>query len=732
MKTISAHSYISRFSALGVVVFVLISVGMLYRMEYVSEVIEQENYQAATDELLEAVERTYELVDESALGLTQWVEIYQQIVDPVYYVYWREQRLKKNVQLPKFIRSVELYKQNGKALVSVRQGLLPEQTLTRSRLLITETGQAILLSFYPVFSPLDNKNPVGYLGIEVDLMVALFEKESFHSLDVSQLKVKGRELEATPDEFVNHLEYQAIPSPEASKLRSILQGTLVQFGLLMVFLIAFFYWAMSRLFSTPLQRLEQHVDNLRKQRAGSPLALTPIPVDELEKLRLSLIGYQDELSQIHADLDEKNKELWSQAHHDALTGIFNRRAFDEDWKSIQDLVGSHSLQVSFVLFDCDFFKAINDTYGHDTGDKVIKNIAQSISSALRAGDRLYRMGGDEFAAVLLNTDAKMAEEVAHRCIEKVGAFPFHLSGVRETVRSSVGIASVFASSKADLEQLPKQADMAMYHAKKISHKRPIHYHSSLEKTSGVWVSNQIVDSCLLAVNKGIGLEMHYQPICIGATGEICYYEALMRIRTGDEVLSPASFMPIVEQRNMNAELDMAVFKRIEADLQSGAFPEHSGVSVNLCGETVIRTDLVQLLEPLEKHLGEHKIIIEVTETALITNLEQASASLGQLRERGFEVALDDFGSGYSSIRYLANMPVDIVKFDISMVRAFTSGERSRMIIESMIRIVQDANYCLVCEGIETEDVNAQLRDVGVEIMQGYYFGRPQPLSEIQV
>ena len=732
MKMISAHSYISRFSALGVLVFVLISVGMLYRMEYVSEVIEEESYQTATDELKQAVEQTYTLIDDSAVALTQWIEIYQQIVDPVYYVYWREQRLKKNVQLPKFIRSVELYKRNGSALVSVRQGLLPEHVLSKPRLLIAENNQASLLSFYPVFSPLDNQNPVGYLGVEVDLMLALFEKERFHSLDISQLKVKPVAIETDPEDFINHLDYRAISNPEASKLRSILQSTLVLFGLLMVFLIGFFYWAMKRLFSTPLQRLEQHVDSLRKQRASSPLALTPIPVDELEKLRLSLIGYQDELSQIHADLDEKNKELWSQAHHDALTGVFNRRAFDEDWKSIQELVVSHSFQVSFVLFDCDFFKAINDTYGHDTGDKVIKNIAQSISSALRAGDRLYRMGGDEFAAVLLNTDAKMAEEVAQRCIEKVGTFPFHLSGVRETVRSSVGISSVFAANKKDLEQLPKQADMAMYHAKKISHKRPIHYDSSLEKTSGVWVSNQIVDSCLLAVNQGMGLEMHYQPICMGGTGNICYYEALMRIRVDDEVLSPANFMPIVDQRNMNAELDMAVFRQIDSDLQSGLFPKQSGVSLNLCGETVIRTDLVQLLEPLAKHLDAHKIIIEVTETALITNLEQASASLDQLRQRGFEVALDDFGSGYSSIRYLANMPVDIVKFDISMVRAFVSGQRSRMIIESMIKLVQDANYRLVCEGIETEDVNVQLLGVGVEFMQGYYFGRPKPLSEIQV
>jgi EAL domain-containing protein (putative c-di-GMP-specific phosphodiesterase class I) len=185
--------------------------------------------------------------------------------------------------------------------------------------------------------------------------------------------------------------------------------------------------------------------------------------------------------------------------------------------------------------------------------------------------------------------------------------------------------------------------------------------------------------------------------------------------------------PIIARRRLDVELDKAVLRAIEKDLESGLFPQGAGVSVNVSGALLALNDFCEFFGGLSKYLDRHPIIIEITETSFISHLQHASDCLRKMRQNGFLVALDDFGSGYSSIRYLANMPVDIVKFDISMVHDLNKDQRTRIIIEHTADLITTAGYKLVAEGIENAEILERAKALGPSHLQGYLFGHPKPL-----
>jgi EAL domain-containing protein (putative c-di-GMP-specific phosphodiesterase class I) len=243
--------------------------------------------------------------------------------------------------------------------------------------------------------------------------------------------------------------------------------------------------------------------------------------------------------------------------------------------------------------------------------------------------------------------------------------------------------------------------------------------------ASVLFSTGVTNSVFEAIATGVSIEIHYQPIVNLANGEVDYYEALVRIREGHELIMPSSIFPIIEARRLETEFDLAIIGRIEKDLEQGLIPPRTGISLNVSGPGVINPKIIGKLLGLGRFLDRYHLVIEVTETALITQLHQASANLNKLRQDGFEIALDDFGSGYSSLGYLANMPVDIIKFDISMVRHLDAGGRQGLIVENLATMVIKAGYHLVAEGIETEKTLQKIVGIGFSRGQGYLFGRPE-------
>jgi EAL domain-containing protein (putative c-di-GMP-specific phosphodiesterase class I) len=220
------------------------------------------------------------------------------------------------------------------------------------------------------------------------------------------------------------------------------------------------------------------------------------------------------------------------------------------------------------------------------------------------------------------------------------------------------------------------------------------------------------------------IEMHYQPIAKLSTGKVDYYEALLRVHDGDSLIMPSTIFPIIEERRIEAEFDVIILGQIARDIEAGKIPEGTGISFNVSGPGLIDPVVLEKIKGLAIHLKRYKLIIEVTETALITQLHLASSILNQLRQQGFLIALDDFGSGYSSLSYLANMPVDCVKFDISLIRQLFEGSRQSVIIENLAAMVIKAGYTLVAEGVETEDILKKIAQMGFTNGQGFLFGRP--------
>ena len=595
--------------------------------------------------------------------------------------------------------------------------------------IIRQGDHYYLTIFYPI--PASDARPdgtLGYLGFKLDFLAAIKKEQQFNYVNPNSIRIKVDQQEPLPlSQLTSRLGFTLLPNRESTALASTIKQFQQQALLALIGVSLLFYLMLASLLAAPLRRLSLHIDALREGQGGllAKSFTRSLPVAELEKVRHSLNDYQQKLEQMHLSLNKKNDELWTLAHRDPLTGIYNRRGFEEDWEHVLSVSSGHRLEVSLILFDCDHFKAINDTYGHQIGDQVIQAIANSLQTALRRGDRLYRLGGDEFATLFLDLVPALALQTAERCIEAVSQYDFSSLGIKEPVRISAGLAYASATDAESLSTLPKQADIAMYHAKRPGKLKIAVYDDSMTTDLGVLFSTGVTNAVFEAIATGDLIEMHYQPVVNLANGEVDYYEALVRIREGHELIMPSSIFPIIEARRLEAEFDLAIIARIEKDLERGAIPARTGISLNVSGPGVINLKIIGKLFELGRFLERYQLIIEVTETALITQLHQASVNLNKLRQEGFKIALDDFGSGYSSLGYLANMPVDIIKFDISMVRHLDDGGRQGLIVENLAAMIIKAGYHLVAEGIETEKTLQKIVGIGFLGGQGYLFGRPE-------
>ena len=705
--------------------------GMQYRLDAIRADAQKRNQQAAREELAVATTRLIDEIRQKGQSIAAQDETRQQLASPAYYGYWRDNRVLGDGLLPAHVKAVEIYNRLGKALAEHPIGDMPHAISAQDSagFLIRQGDRDYLYIFSPILGIEANPDSVlGTLAIKLDFMRALKEEQRFNHVSADRLRIHLDGQENLPlNQISSHLTFTLASNPESVALADSIsqfqsQGIIVLIGLFLVF-----YLMLASLLAAPLRRLSLHIDALREGQGGllAGSFTRSLPVAELEKVRHSLNDYQNKLEQMHHSLNEKNDELWTLVHHDPLTGIYNRRRFEEDWEHVLSVSSGHRLEVTLLLFDCDHFKAINDTYGHQTGDQVIQAITHSLQSTLRGGDRLYRLGGDEFATLFLDIAPNLALETAERCIDAVSQHDFSSLGIREPVRISAGLAHASATDAETLATLPKQADIAMYHAKRPGKQKIAVYDDSMTNDAGVLFSTGVTNAVFEAIATGELIEMHYQPVVNLANGEVDYYEALVRIREGHKLIMPSSIFPIIEARRLEAEFDLAVIGCIEKDLEQGNIPPQTGISLNVSGPGVINPKIIGKLLELGRFLDRYRLIIEVTETALITQLRQASTNLNKLRQDGFKIALDDFGSGYSSLGYLANMPVDIIKFDISMVRHLDAGGRQGLIVENLAAMIIKAGYYLVAEGIETEKTLQKIVGSGFSRGQGYLFGRPE-------
>lgn len=724
-RLLSVKTYAIVFILLLATLFGVFSAVTLQKINVLRNQLSIQHEQSARLEMVQAVLLLNQKLMQDSQKFIDWNETYQQIFDPSYYDYWKKRVFQSGI-LPDTVTAVELFNHAGLPVSRSAGEVMPKQPINKTRLTVSKQGARVYgYLTRPIYDGFNKSSPSGYAMIQFDFLKALADTMSFHYIDSNHLDLVLAEGQTVDiDQMVGHIRYKLNADPETNRLFAMMFNERYQMAVIMFVLSVALYFALMRFVAHPLQRLSQHINALKDNydHAHLPELHQKLPILELEHVRNSLNDYQQQLDDMHRRIDEKNTELWGMAHRDSLTGAYNRRCFDEDCQ----LWLSNSLQddasVALLLFDCDYFKTINDTYGHQVGDQVLIAIANTMQSCLRGSDKLYRIGGDEFAVMFMDTDAQRSVDVARRCVAAVGQYDFSILGIKDPIRISVGIARSGELDQDRLEMLQKQADIAMYHAKLPGYGKVVVYHAEMEALSKSVFSNSLTNAVFNAIQTGNGLVIHYQPIICFETQQVEYYEALVRLQIADELALPHAIFPVVHSRHLEAEFDFAIMRRIAQDLANRLIPQGTGVSINISGMSIEHADFQSRIAQFEAYLPAYKLVLELTETSLVTRLQQVSAILSGLRETGFLIALDDFGSGYSSLSYIANMPVDIVKFDLSMIRSLEQGGRQGVVIDGLARIIADAGYVLVAEGIETEQTLATIQQIGFSHGQGYLFG----------
>lgn len=687
----------------------------------------------ARQELDDAMQLLVRRVEEYGKTLASWEETRLILDNTPYYGYWRNLRLPSTGTLPDTADAVELYDLRGNTLASDRKGdpehLLPVHidTAKLGLSLVRESGHDHLLNTFKIYRDDGQSEVIGYGGMKIDFLRELTALRKFRYLRLESIRVDANNNDQIAvQNLAQRLRFEIEPNPEVRALEGLISRYFYQILIVAGLLMLVAHRLTSSVLAKPLGRISRHIEEMRRGQGGllgegyrGLLRLT-----ELEHVRESLNQYRQQLEEMHVHLADKHEELWLLAHRDPLTGTHNRRAFDDDWDALCATGREATGGVAFLLFDCDHFKAINDTYGHQVGDRVIERIAEALLSALRGSDRLYRLGGDEFATLLHNADQEHTRLIAERCLERVHAYDFAALGIKEPVRISIGVCHSSVITDDALEALHRNADIAMYHAKRPGQYKIAFFSPEMAESSEAIVSNRATAAVYDALRNPARIALHYQPVVSVPGRGVDYCEALTRIRDGDNLILPSNIFPVVEARRLEVEFDLAIIDCVERDLTQGLSATLQGVSINISGPGIVQEKILTRLLALAARFPERKLVVEVTETALITQIGHASANLSKLRQAGYLIALDDFGNGYSSLRYLASMPVDLVKFDITMIRALDDGGRQAVFVEDVARMIKDAGYQLVAEGIETETTFERIGALGFGYAQGFLLGRP--------
>jgi diguanylate cyclase (GGDEF)-like protein/PAS domain S-box-containing protein len=442
-------------------------------------------------------------------------------------------------------------------------------------------------------------------------------------------------------------------------------------------------------------------------------------------------GKPDYLLSVIEDVTERVRaveQLSYQAQHDALTGLPNRVFFTEKVTEALAHLSRHGQKFSIFLLDLDLFKSVNDSLGHPLGDALLKAVAQRLQECLRETDILARFGGDEFAILqtFQGDQREAAIGLANR-INNAVAIPYELNGQQIVSGASMGIA--FAPQHgADVDQLVKCADLALYQAKSAGRNQHCIFKAVLETEARARHALEIDLREALAINS---FELYYQPVINIATQEPCGAEALLRWNHPQKgIITPDRFIPLAEETGLIVPLGEWVLRTACAD--AAAWPKHMKVAVNLSPVQFGKGDLVDSVSRalIDSGLQPEQLELEITESVLLHKSEENLALLHELKSLGVAIVLDDFGTGYSSLSYLKMFPFDKIKIDQSFVRELTTRTDCAAIVCALIGLGRSLNILTTAEGVETSEQLTLLRTVGCNLAQGYLFSRPVPKSKL--
>lgn len=489
------------------------------------------------------------------------------------------------------------------------------------------------------------------------------------------------------------------------------------FGILLLLSTAL-YWKLKVFVAQPItnmvslmQEIILHTDLTRRVKTNGFISEVADLSEYFNKLLHTVEDYQSRLEELSI--------------RDPLTKLYNRRKFDEFLEHEIDRAKRNQHAFCIAQIDLDDFKNINDTFGHPIGDLVLKEIASVLMRDVRRTDVVARVGADEFAVLLPETDPEEGLRVAEKLRQTITdlALGLPVGGVRIT--ASIGLAS-YPANADDLQKLAIAADVAVYKAKR-SGKNQVGVIGESDDTTAIIFSQGEMVRTALAEGR---LVPYFQPIVSVAEGGVAAYEVLARVVDGDNAVCAGDFIESAEELGLAGEIDDAVFDRAIEALSSGILGDTAKVFVNLSAKSITNRERMMSIPRrlAEAGIAPGRIVLEITEREALPHFGDVIAMVNELRAQGLAFALDDFGSGFSSFLYLKYITVDYVKIEGSFVRQIVTDERDRIMVEHIHSMARRFGMITIAEFVEDEETLVLLREMGINLCQGYHVGMPRPVK----
>jgi diguanylate cyclase (GGDEF)-like protein len=430
------------------------------------------------------------------------------------------------------------------------------------------------------------------------------------------------------------------------------------------------------------------------------------------------------------DITERRRaeaEIVHLARHDVLTGLANRAEFNARLEEASRRLKRNGGNLAVMMIDLDRFKAVNDTLGHLAGDQLLSEVARRLQSTVRDTDVLARLGGDEFAIIQEGgaDQREGAVALALRIIEAISV-PFDLNGQQVEVGTSIGIA-LAPEDGVEPDELLRRADLALYSVKSSGRNDFCLFRNEMLEIVN---TQQSAERELREAIAQRQFELHYQPVVDVKTRELRGVETLVRWRHPDKgMIAPDHFIPLAESTGLIVPLGEWILNQACADAAN--WPADVKVAINISAIQFKKGNLFEvILSALVKTgLQPERLELEITETSLLENQDAHLTTIRQLKNLGLSIALDDFGTGFSSINYLTIFPFDKIKIDKSFTKGILSRADCKAVVACSLALAKGLGIVTTVEGIETEEQFEYMRAAGVELAQGYLFGKPVPISE---
>lgn len=475
------------------------------------------------------------------------------------------------------------------------------------------------------------------------------------------------------------------------------------------------------LVTTPLRRAAASISKIRPESMDASDHLIGIHSSHKNDELGQLLNHTNQLL---SRLEHSRKELRQMATRDPLTNLANRTLIKTNLSMLIASAQRSSQKVAVIYLDLDRFKKVNDSLGHDIGDKLLQQVALTLQDQVRMEDSVSRVGGDEFLIVLQVDNVKRAIEIVQRIINEM-AKPYIIESQSIQSGASFGIA-LYPDDGLIEDDLIRCADIAMYKAKSNP---SVGWHLFSEEMGKALQVGIMLERALDGAISRDEMEIYLQPQFLSHNLQIAGCEALLRWKYNDQWISPVDFIEIAETSGQILKLGDWVIAEVCSRIKlwgENAIP----ISVNVSGRQLADPNFVpRVLETVKEYgIDPRFLVFEITETMLMQNLDESFERLNLLRKEGFRISIDDFGTGYSSLSYLTRLPIDELKID----RSFVSGsQRSPIVLNTIVAMGRALNIHVVAEGVETAAQQQELVKCGCDLLQGFLLGKPMPLDEFE-